>query len=124
MKLKFTCLFLLLGVVFFASAGKTLKLPNSEILQDRFSDNGALIYFNEKTKIIDKLANRELTTEAIAIIIGCALYDFQLYLKGNSHPAIFYRMLINQLIESLLQDDAEAIQELTDLEIYQPFAEK
>ena len=109
MKKLFT-LFLLLSSVSTEFAGP-VTMPSSQVLATRLYDTLSSQYFNEKTKLTDKLGGQQIEAFDVVIQVDRAIYDFSKYLKD---PLIGLIMLQQrpEIIKTLLQDYPEAIEEL------------
>ena len=118
MKLK-SALFCLLSLSTLSSFGVIVKMPNAQILHQKIEFLG-LRYFNEKTHLIDNLANKELNAVQVAFAIERALDKFSEHIKNNptmAEASLIMLSLKPFLLKSLLEDFPEAIKELEDMDL-------
>ena len=102
-------LILLCTISQFASA-VLVKMPDAKKLQQKFDSLG-LSYLNEKTKIINTLANQDLEAVVIAAEIEKSIWDFNEYTK-NTKFAAHMETCKPLLLEKLLEHNVRALDEL------------
>jgi len=100
----------LLGTISLTYTMDTIMLPDAKTLSERFHA-ADLDYFNEKTKIINQLANQKKALLGVALAVELALYDFSEYIK-NPIISMLMNMRKDDILQLLLQDIPGAYEKL------------
>lgn len=106
-----------MGFAFACMASETLvKMPSKEVLAKRLHEKG-FDHFLEKTKIADKLADRELYPLGVVMQVELDMHDYGVYVKNPMITKVT-RMRQNQLIETLLSHAPDALTNLAGHGVY------
>lgn len=95
---------------------KDIRMPSKEVLAERLRRAG-FGYYDEKTKISQKLGGQVKHPFGIPNLVYQTNYDFNEYLGNNPQTAAMTEMLTPTLIKVLLEDQREAIKCLEDLDV-------
>ena len=95
---------------------ENITMPSAEILAERLR-KANFGYYDEKTKISQKLGGKEKHPLGIPNLVFQTNYDFNECLGNNPNTAIVTEMLTPVLIKVLLEDHPEAITCLENLGI-------
>ncbi len=99
---------------------KDIKMPNAQVLQDRLYKKGNFHHFMEKTDIVSKLADQNITPLGIVIVVNLSCLDYNEYCsKAGSEKAAKQLMVLmamqkRMLFEALLEDKTEVLKQLDD----------
>ena len=106
-----------------AAEKEIITMPSAEVLKERFSTLG-LNYFDEKTGIIEQLANEKKHPMGVVMALELCLYDYNEYMAQQ--PMIGRMMQINKpiILQALLKDHPEALEQLEKVGLYQPSDKK
>lgn len=86
-----------------AKMNRLFQLPNAQVLNQAISPL-MMDYFLEKTRLIEKIADRQLKEAGIYLAVDLACYDYAKYLKENMSPSMLGGDLISEEMKILLID--------------------
>lgn len=92
----------------FCDPCRAFKMDSKEDLKKLLG--ASLHYYDEKTNITEKLANRELNPFGVANQVVFCNYDFIEYMENDETTAILTQMATSDLIKTLLTNHPEAIE--------------
>jgi hypothetical protein len=95
------------------NAMEKIKLPSRQVLRDRLQAKG-LDYFVEKTRIDQKLGDKEMYSSDVVITVATALHDFDKYIMNAGQSMIPAAMHDQQpeIIKLFLQDHLREVASL------------